>query len=161
MAKKNAKNGNSEKHMEAPPDGFTINVGRERGDGWVKKEEGNIVQGRLLGRHTYTSRGKKRAYYQVKLARPCKAEIENPDWNEEMEGDEVPERITATLDEGSIVNLDETTKLADLETHVSSGGVYDVWLVFGNKMDIGNGQTMWTVTGPRLRVVEKPDELPY
>ena len=160
MAKKQKSNGNGTKREEQfdIPEGFDINVGRERGEGWVVKEEGNVVQGRLLGRYTYTARGKKRAYYQIKLQKECVCEIENPDYNEEAEDSE--ERIRVTLPPDSIVNLDETTKLSDLESYSGNGGIYDIWLVFGKKVDIGNGQSMWNVTGPRLAMVKKPSEVP-
>lgn len=164
MAKKNRGNGSAAKSNVEIPDGFNINVGRERGDGWVKKEEGNEVLGRLLGRYTYESRGKKRAYYQIRLLKPCRAEVLNPQYdpdNEElMEEEKIPERLDATLEEGAIVNLDETVKLADLQSRTGDGGVYDMWLVYGKKQDIGDGQTMWNIVGPRLRLVEKASELP-
>jgi len=165
MAKaKNRKGSNGTREASAP-DGFNISVGRERGDGWAKKKPGNEILGRLLGRHTYENRGKERAYYQVKLSRPCEAEVNNPDYNDEdpegMEENEIPERVDATLPEGAIVNVDESAKLADLKSRCGDGGVYDVWFVYGEKVDIGNGQTMWNVTGPKLRMVEKPSEIPF
>lgn len=142
----------------AIPEGFTINAGRERGEGWIVKEEGNTVQGRLIGRQTYkTKRGKTRAFYQIKLEKPCTIEIENPDFNEEADEDEDnPERIKAKGEEGQIVNIDEFKKLEDLEPYTKDGGVYDVWFQIGEKIEIGDEQTMWTLVGPRLRVVKKP-----
>jgi hypothetical protein len=166
-AKTRASNGSSKKSEGdySVPEGFNISVGRERGDGWAKKKKGNEVLGRLLGRHTYENRGKERAYYQVKLLKPCSAEIANPDFNDEdpegMEEQNIPEFTEATLPEGSILNIDESVKLADLKSRCGDGGVYDVWFVYGNKIDIGNGQTMWEVIGPRLRMVEKPSEIPF
>jgi hypothetical protein len=161
-----SKNGSSKGAEEySIPDGFNISVGRERGDGWAKKKPGNVILGRLLGRHTYENRGKERAYYQVKLLKSCEAEIENPDYDDEdeegMKEQNIPERISTTLSEGSIINIDESAKLADLKSRCGDGGVYDVWFVYGNKVDIGNGQTMWEVVGPRLKMVEKPSEIPF
>lgn len=151
----NARSGDDE--FEAP-EGFTINVGRERGDGWVKKEEGNEVMARIVGRYTYSLRGKKRAYYQLKLLKPCQIEVEDPDFA--GDGDEEVPRVTMTADEGALVNCDETAKLAELEAFTKTGGVYDVWFVFKGKKDIGAGQSMWDMAGPRVRVVTKPSEVP-
>lgn len=146
------------------PEGFTINAGRERGDGWVVKEDGNQVMGRLLGRQTYkTKRGKTRAFYQIKLAASCMAEVENPDFNEEADEDEDNKaRIREELEAGQIVNVDEFKKLEDLEPYCKDGGVYDVWFVMGGKIEIGDDQTMWTLkAGPRLRVIEAPKGAPF
>jgi hypothetical protein len=172
MAKKsasrkgNGSNGDSQSNDDwAVPEGFNINVGRDRGDGWVTKKEGNTILGRLLGRYTYESRGKKRAYYQVKLYKPCEAEAENPDYNDEdedaMEEAGIEPTVTVTLQAGQVVNVDESAKLADLESHASNGGVYDVWFVYGPKIDLDKGRTMWTVIGPKLKMVEKPSEIPF
>lgn len=158
MAKKG--NGKSQKATETEiPEGFGINVGRERGDGWAKKEQGNEILGRLMGRYTYQNRGKKRAYYQVKLLKECTVEVENPEWTEDSDED-VPSHLTAEAKIGQIVNVDETAKLADLEPFTKNGGVYDLWFVYEDKIDIGNGQTMWSIKGPRLRMVAKPSEVP-
>lgn len=146
------------------PDGFTINAGRERGDGWAIKEEGNEIQGRLLGRQTYkTKRGKTRAFYQIKLQKPCMAEVENPDFNEDADEDETNSpRMRERLEEGQTVNIDEFKKLEDLEQYTKDGGIYDVWFVMGGKVDIGDDQTMWTLAaGPKLRMVERPKAAPF
>lgn len=140
------------------PEGFNINAGRERGDGWIVKEEGNEVLGRLVGRQTYrTKRGKLRGFYQILLHKSCKCEVPNPDFNEEADEDESnTPRIVETLGEGSTVNVDEFKKLEDLEPYTKDGKVYDVWFVMGGKIEIGDDQTMWTLkAGPRLRPVEE------
>lgn len=156
--KKDRKNGNGKAAVEMP-EGFGINVGRERGEGWAKKEDGNEVMGRLLGRFTYELRGKKRGYYQIKLLKPCKVEIEDPEGVEDDEGN-IP-RLDVVLEPGAIVNVDETAKLLDLEPFTKNGGTYDLWFVYGPKIDIDGGQTMWSFAGgPRLRPVAKPSETP-
>ena len=158
MARNGNRNGNNGEAEIAAPEGFGINVGRERGEGWVKKEKGNEVMARIIGRHSYKNRqGKMRAYYQLKLLKPCKVEIDDPESDED---DVNAPRVTVMMEAGKIVNLDETAKFADLESYTKNGGTYDVWFVYGAKKDIGNGQTMWDVTGPKLRVVHKPSETP-
>lgn len=165
MAKSTGKNGSKKQSNKSTdeefsvPEGFSINVGRERGEGWVKKEEGNVIEARIVGRYTYESRGKKRGYYQLKLLKPCKIEIEDPDFEGDSEEDEVP-RVTIEADVGALVNCDETAKLKDLEPFTRNGGTYDVWFVWKAKKDIGGGQSLWDMAGPKVRVVSKPGELP-
>lgn len=138
------------------PEGFSIPIGRERGEGWVKKEVGNEVLGRILGRHTYENRGKKRAYYQLKLLKECKIEVDDPDASEDVEN---PPRLTLEAKVGAIVNVDETAKLTDLAPYAGNGGTYDVWFVYGPQDP--EYRDMWTMkAGPRLRVIKRPSELP-
>lgn len=156
MAKK-SKNTESKKAKNdefAVPDGFAVNVGSERGDGWIAKVEGNIVQGRLLGRKTYVNnRGKKRAFYQIQLQKDCKCQVPNPAYDEDDETSEEPEYVDDTLGEGAIVNIDEFKKLEDLAPFVADGKTYDVWFAIVGKIDLGGDQTMWQIQGPKLRPV--------
>jgi len=160
MAKaKNRSSGGKAKEIEAPA-GFDINVGRERGEGWFVKEEGNTLLGRLLGRNEYKNkRGKLRAFYQVQLEQSCKIQIENPDFNSEAdEDDDNKEFIESEGMPGMIINIDEFKKLEDLKEYTRDGGVYDVWFVMGGKMDLGADQEMWTLkAGPRIKVVKQPE----
>lgn len=144
------------KRIPQAPKDFTLNVGRDRGDGWAMKVEGNEIEGRLVGRASYRdkSTGKERSFYQIKLHRPCAAVIpedpENPD-SDTVEGE---------LPKDAIVNVDETAKLSDLAPYTKDGGVYNVWMAYGEKQNLGGGRTMWQVFGPKLQVVRKPEELP-
>lgn len=166
MAKNESKNtpatsnkrGRKEEAYEAP-EGFGINVGREMGEGWIVKEEGNEVMARLLSRHTYkTKRGKTRAFYQLRLIKATLCQVANPDFNEEdEETDDNPAFQIKTLEEGSIVNVDEFKKLEDLQEYMKDGKTYDVWFVMGGKIELDDSQTMWTLkAGPKLRPVADP-----
>lgn len=146
MAKpKSGKNG-----TDAAPDRFKTKVGREDGDGWAKKEPGNIIQGRVLGRYEFRGNdGKLRAFYQIKLQEPCKATTKNED--DEDKYDEV------TLIADQIVNLDEVSRLSDLADHCRDGGVCDVWLKFvGKKARKGSQNTPWVFEGPFVDVIQPP-----
>ncbi len=164
MAKK-TKNGNgngkkSEEQYQAP-DGFNINVGRDRGEGWIKKVEGNVVQGRLMSRTEYKNkRGQTRAFYQIKLSSKCQIQIENPDFNEEADEDDLNTTMIDSQGEpGMTVNVDEFKKLEDLKAFTRDGGIYDVWFVMGGKIDLGGDQTMWTLlAGPRVAIVQAPSQ---
>lgn len=135
------------------PEGFDVNVGRERGEGWVKKEEGNRVQGSLMGRHSFkAANGKTRHYYQLKLQESCICEIVIEEGDEEK-------RESKTLPAGSIVNVDESAALSDLAKFsalLERGGQYDVWFVYKAKESIGGGQSFWPVHGPKVRTVKGP-----
>lgn len=146
MAKKGAsKNGSS------VPDGFTVKVGREDGDGWAKKKEGNTIQGRLIGRFSFKNGdGEDRAFYQIQLQAPCEATQKNEDDPDGKYDD-------LTLEAGQIVNLDEVAKLMDLREKCEDGGTYDVWLKFlTKKKRAGSQNTPWNFEGPYLRVVQPP-----
>lgn len=159
MAKKNGKTRGTKGHDFDAPDGFDINIERERGEGWIKKEEGNVVLARILSRQEYRNkRGKTRAFYQLQLLQEAACQVPNPDFNEEAEEDsENPSMIDKVLSEGAIVNCDEFKKLEDLKPYTKDGGVYDVWFAIGEKIELDGGNSMWTVKGPRLKVVKKPN----
>src|SRR5687768_14863202 len=59
------------KTKDETPQGFDTRVGRERGDGWLKKTPGQVIVGRLLGRHSMKNQrnddGTYRVFYQVRL----------------------------------------------------------------------------------------------
>jgi hypothetical protein len=127
------------------PDGFDINVGRQMADGWARKGKGFIIQGRLLGRVSNDDK----AYYQVALQKPCFATT--------GKGDEVQE---VTLNEGQIVNVDESKALEDLNKYSSNGGIYDVWIMYGEKQQLPKGGSFWpVVNGPRVKMIKAPPKL--
>jgi len=125
------------------PDGFDIMAGRELADGWAMKEKGNTIQGRLMGRFTM---GEDRAYYQIKLDKPTKAITGR--------GDETAEVVLAP---GKVVNVDESKAMEDLRKYAENGGVYDVWIMYGEKQKTPDGGSFWPIiNGPRARQVKAP-----
>jgi len=101
-----------------------------------------------------------RGFYQIELQKPCKVQIDNPDFNEdEDESDDNRAYIEIDGEPGMIVNIDETKKLEDLRTAVKNGGTYDVWFVIDKKIELDNDQTMWQLIGPKLRMVKAPSNL--
>lgn len=125
------------------PDGFDIMAGRELADGWAMKEKGNTIQGRLMGRFTM---GEDRAYYQIKLDKPTKAITGR--------GDETAEVV---LPPGKVVNVDESKAMEDLRKYAENGGVYDVWIMYGEKQKTPDGGSFWPIiNGPRARQVKAP-----
>jgi hypothetical protein len=147
------------KEVSAPsdiPSGFDISAGRVMGDGWAKKEKGNIICGRLLGRHAMED---DRAFYQVELSYPCKAF--------QGKGDDTQE---VTLQKGDVVNIDESKAVQGMRKYIQfmdHGGVYDVWIKYGEKQKLDGGNTFWPIeNGPRLKEVKKPkmvqkDDVPF
>lgn len=158
MAKKNARKAQENQEWEAP-EGYDINAERTRGEGWVKKEYGNVVNGEIVSVHEYkTKRGKTRQFFQMKLLSKCKVQIENPEFNEEADEDDTNTAfLEKELDEGAIVNCDVFKKLEDIVPYAKNGGVYGVWFVIGKKVDLDGGNTMWELAaGPKLRCFKKP-----
>lgn len=127
-----------------PPAGFDVNVSRAKGDGWLIKEAGNSLVGRLLGRFTFEDNmGKERAFYQVRSQRPTKATVGT--------GDDATE---TTLPAGSIVNVDESAALSDLAKRAEDGGVYDVWMRYRAKEKSKRGKQGFWPMDIRLKVIK-------
>jgi hypothetical protein len=145
------------------PQGFNLNVGRERGDGWILKEKGQIVQGRLLGRYLMkatSSDGSARAYYQLKLAVPVKAIYTPGEDDDDYEEDEdgKAKRHEVTLKPGQVVNIDEITALKDLSSYTRDGGVYNIWFQY-IKQD-PKRRNFWVIKGPALETVRPAKHAP-
>jgi hypothetical protein len=165
MAGKKNRKANTENQEWEAPEGYDINAERTRGEGWIKKEFGNVVNAEILAVHEYKNkRGKTRQFLQMKLISKAKCQIDNPDFNEEAdEDDDNRAMIEVELDEGSTVNCDVFKKLEDIVPYAKNGGKYNVWFVIGKKMDLDGGNTMWDLAaGPKLRCVKKPSsESPF
>lgn len=140
---------------DAAPEGFDTNIGRHLGDGWVIKAEGAVVQGRLLGRFIGTQKdddGVYQAFYQFKLAVPCKAT------KKEKGSQEVTEVM---LQPGQILNVGEHKALEELSPYCRDGGIYDVWFRYGKQEKVaGTRRTFWTVEGPKLKVIKTRQHAP-
>jgi hypothetical protein len=129
-----------------PPAGFDVNVSRAKGDGWLIKEAGNSLVGRLLGRFSFEDGlGKERAFYQVRSLRATKATVGT--------GDEAHE---ATLPAGSIINVDESAALSDLAKRAEDGGTYDVWMRYRSKEKSRKGKQGFWPMDIRLKVIKPP-----
>lgn len=143
------------KKADDAPEGFDVNVGRQLGDGWVKKGEGVTVQGRLLGRFIGNQQdddGVYQAFYQIKLQVPCPATRKN---KETQEVEEV------TLEPGQVVNVGEHKALEDLSPKTRDGGVYNVWFRYLKQEKIPNSRrTFWSISGPRLQVLKPAQHAP-
>lgn len=143
--------------QDTPPDGFTIPVGRDRGDGWVDKFVGAIVQGKLLGLHTMKKEddgGKKRKYFQVELTRPCHAiQVLTEDDDGYDEDAEDGNRVEVELKAGDILNVDVSVGLRDLEPHFTDGRNYEVWLQFVRQDK--KFRNMWRFKGPFLKPLNR------
>lgn len=121
----------------APPAGFRIRSSVTDAP-WVEQAKGNVCQGRLLNRYPMNNTEPPRYYYQIELSAPCKVRVGRG------EDAEVQDALA-----GEVVNLNENHKtscLRDVEIpEVIAGAVYDVHVVFGDKMKIGGGKTMWKI----------------
>lgn len=137
------------------PDGFDVSVGRDLGDGWIKKGPGVTVQGRLLGRFIGNQKdddGVYQAFYQIQLHKPCPATRKNKETK-------ISEDVN--LEPGQIVNVGEHKALEDLSPRTRDGGQYDVWFKYVEQQAIsGSRRTFWVVKGPRLHVVKPPTHAP-
>lgn len=124
------------------PQGFDIRAERAQADGFVKKDAGVTVQGRLLSRFTMEGDSAPRIIYQVLLDKPCPAVTGSGE-----------EAAVETLEPGKVVNIDGAA-LMELDKYANNGGVYDVWIHFKGKRKVGRG-LMWDAM-VRLRQVKAP-----
>ncbi len=134
---------------DGSPEGFDINLGRAQGDGWIEKEPGTVVHGRLLGQFEIPgqNKGELQKIYQVKLFSPCKASVGKGEENK-----------TINLEIGQILNVHETKAIEDLSTKCGDGGTYDVWFKY---VDQNPKTKFWSVIGPKVKVVKAPPPIPF
>lgn len=151
-----ARRQNGKNEVQAPA-GFDISVGREQSEGWVVKEEGNTVLGRLLGRYSFRGDdGRERWYYQVKVEQQVKILPYSEEPAEKVE--------PVIASPGAVVNVDESAALEDLESKSNDGGVYDVWFSYKAKTKSKSGPGgFWPVHGPKLKIVKAPpkEKIPF
>lgn len=105
---------------------------------WVATQQGNICNGKILGRHAM-QQTPVRYYYQIELLRPCKVRVGR---GEDAEIEEAPA--------GEVVNLNETYQIGVLKEieipEILAGAEYNVWVEFKNKIKVAGGaRTMWNV----------------
>ena len=159
------------------PAGFDQRVGREQGDGWLKKTVGQVIQGRLLGLFTMRGESNKnddgtyRRFFQVKVHKD--SYYLDSESGEQVSGvlanwtnpEDKEDRREVTLTHGQIVNIDAHKALEDLEPYVNNGGVYDVWVKYVSEDPLpGRGnKTFWRVKGPHLKTLRpasRPNVVP-
>jgi len=147
---------------EEVPAGFNQRVGRERGDGWLSKSEGQVIQGRLLGRFTMKGQvnddGTFRVFYQIKLDKGCSYVKEGTRFDGVRANitDDNKEKREVILTAGQVLNVDEHKALEDLSPFTRDGGVYDVWFKYVRESKLpGRGnRTFWELKGPNIKTIE-------
>lgn len=145
MSKKKKKSKDDEQGVGQPtngipelPEGFET-VGPVDGiQTWFRPSIGDIVHGRLLGRHERGT-GRKQAFYQVRLYAPASG-IQG-------KGDEAE---LVELAKGDIINVNETKVLQDLRPLTGGDGIYDVHITVLEKVELDSGNTFW-----RMRIATK------
>jgi hypothetical protein len=169
MAKDNGTtNGTDDKKKERDtdnevPSGFDTRVGRERGDGWLAKSAGQVVTGRLLGRHVMKGQvnddGTFRTFYQIKIGKESSFLDSSNKIHPGVKAifqDEDKEKHEVILIEGQILNVDEHKALEELAPYTRDGGVYDVWFKYLSEDKLTRGRrnaTFWRLKGPFLKTL--------
>jgi len=148
------------------PAGFDTRVGREQGKGWMTKEAGAQIEGRLLGRFLMKGDdGDMRAFYQIQLngnhgimkagniIGPIKGTTRDPeDRDNQME---------VEFNDGDILNLGEHKALEDLSPYTRDGGIYDVHIHYvGEEKIQGTKRTFWAIKGPFLKTIKAATRAP-
>lgn len=123
------------------PDGFD-KLGPEQAP-YVVKGEGVVVRGILMGRHLRKKATGKGSpyYYQIQLTDgpvTCTTGSKKKGNKEEV-----------TVETDGMVSIDETSSLADLKALTDrmdkDGERFEVFIKFGQKIDLDNGQSFWEV----------------
>lgn len=132
---------------DAPPGFDEVVTSSSRADGWAKKGEGFVIQGRLISRTTMREQdrdGKRRSFYTIELQAKAAATT--------GKGDDVED---VTLEPGDLINVDESAALEDLEPRTRDGGVYDVWIKYGKQQESSKkGQKGFWPATIRLRTIK-------
>lgn len=142
--------------MARAPDRF-VRVGSVADVPWAALEEGNVVQGNLLGLYTRDdarSKTGKSQFFQVELTAPCQVR--------EGRGEDATVRQATA---GEVVNLNHNPRTAVMDPYCKellAGAKYEVRVVNQGLMDLKNGNTMWNfdVYAHQLRKADEqePDE---
>lgn len=134
MAKKSR---TSSAGMARAPERF-VRVGSVADVPWAALEEGNVVEGKLLGLYTRDddrSKTGKSQFFQVELTEPCRVR--------EGRGEDTTVRQASA---GEIVNLNHNPRTAAMDPYCKellAGAKYEVRVVNRGLMDLKNGNTMW------------------
>ena len=136
------------------PDGFDVPIGKSEAKGWVAKAPGNVVCGKVLGKHQYKRKGGEVAsYYQLELILPTLMNPSDGDGD-----DDQPEMVEAAV--GTIVNLSENKALEDLSACmdiIRKGGEAAVWTVFIRKDPNRSSEgSHWVMAPIKMKVLKQP-----
>ena len=137
--------------MARSPDKF-VRVGSVADVPWVALEEGNVVQGHLLGLYTRDddrAKSGKSQFFQVELTEPCRVR--------EGRGEDAQIRQASA---GETVNLNHNPRTAAMDPYCKellAGAKYEVRVVNQGLMNLKNGNTMWNFDVYAYQV-RKPDE---
>jgi hypothetical protein len=127
----------SASNMARLPEGFTA-LGSVSADAWVSLEEGNVVQGKLLGvfsRDDKRSKTGKSEFFQIETTTETQARYGKGQ-----------KAVVKTAPAGSTLNLNcgpKTAVLKDLLPDVRRGAEFLIYVHVGEKEDLANGNTMW------------------
>lgn len=137
MAKKpEPKNEAPENRTSEVPSGYEQTSPPRGAQAWVKFSEGLEIHAKLGSRMTKKDRksGKMRGYYLLDLLKPCQA-MKKPDKDSDAE--------EITCEVGETVCIDEKKALECLRPLAGNGGVYNVLIRIGEKIELKNKQTFW------------------
>ncbi len=147
------------KTLSTAPKEFDRDLSRARGSGWVVKDEGVTVCGRLINRVVLGPGldGKPKSFFQILLREGYPVEVST------LNDDD--EKIQVTAESGEIVNLDSSAALDRLHDFCGDGGVYDVWIRFAEKISLKGGLSYWPAE-VKIKVVKtaqskKDDTIPF
>ena len=150
MATKKNNGGPTRRQTSGDDDGFAISATRTRAEGWVIKESGVVVVGRLLGRiKTGVNSDKTDKYsFQLRIGSDIRGSV--PVRIVRGSGDDAQED---TVSDG-IVNVDQNAALSELVEYCGDGNTYDVRIEYVGRTKGRDGNSYWDID-VRLRAIVK------
>ena len=129
--------------MVRAPEGFR-DLGSVSAECWFNLEEGNVVQGTLLGMYEMkddraTKPGAMKNFFQIQVTEPGARGRYGKGENAEVK--EIPV--------GTTINLNYGVKTKVLETllpSIQNNAKFAVWVHCGAKIKVGKANTMWVIT---------------
>jgi hypothetical protein len=131
------------------PSGFR-DLGSVQAEAWFALQEGNVMEGKLLGMYQMRDdRSKKpgaqKNFFQIEVTKPGTVARYGT-------GEEAEERVAPV---GAVLNLNYGVKTQVLESlipNILNNAVYHVWIHCGKKLDLRNKNTMWNIQCKSLQV---------
>lgn len=148
--------------LEQELEGF-VDLQPDRADGWFQPTPGAAIIGRLLGRFEMArvARKKVRAFYQIKVKKAWSPKSDrNPNGEVFMVSGKGDESVTLPVTKGTILAMDERKALELMAPYAEAvqvnGGVFDVFILHKEKIDIAGGEQSFWRCNVRVKQLKAP-----
>ena len=149
MARRNSVTPAVETAKVRAPSGFR-DLGSVQAEAWFALQEGNVMEGKLLGMYQMLDTRAKKAgtmknFFQIEVTKSGTVARYGT-------GEQAVEQVAPV---GAILNLNYGVKTQVLETllpNILNNAIYHVWIHCGKKIPLKNQNTMWNIQCKSLQV---------